>query len=255
MARAVRFSDIVPILSVLVVIIVSPALASEGTITVVTVPERVEVWIDNNYAGLSPIRDKRLAVGSYTIRLVDPAQQAGATEVVVIRPGEHVLLERTLSARFGKLRIDTDPPGAGVAIVAELGKTPLVNDFMTPGIYKVEIRPPRPNYLPATEEITFTDGGQPVTISHKFSKPPLLTKKRGIQLALGAAAAAGWIWAIIEHGTSSSTRVNAIILEENNPDEADRLWQKSNSAATRRTAAIITASLLSTALQVTIFIW
>src|SRR5262249_39377264 len=66
---------------------------AEGIITIITVPERAEVWIDNNYAGLSPVRHKRLAAGTYTLRLVDPSQQISATEVVAVQQGGHLLVE------------------------------------------------------------------------------------------------------------------------------------------------------------------
>ena len=233
----------------------APAQPSgEGMLSIVTVPSRAEVWIDNKYAGLSPVRQKRLNAGTYTLRLVDPSQQASATEIVSVQAGEHLFVEKTLSARFGKLRVDTDPPGAGVAIVAELGKTPLVNDFINPGIYKIEIRHPRSEYKPVIEEVTFADG-QPVAISHKLKKPPLFTKKRGAQLALGTAAAAGFTWAIIEQGKSSSSRQKAELLKDASPKDAEAESKKSRQAGVRRTAAVISAATLSVGLQVTIFIW
>jgi len=209
-----------------------------GTLTVITVPERSEVWIDGSYAGLTPIRDRHLAAGTYTLRLVDPSRQTSASETVVIGNGERLLVERTLGGNHARLRIDTYPQGADVAIIAELGKTPLVNDYLTPGQYRLEIRHPNTKYMTATKDVAFVDG-QPVVISHKLEKPPVFTTKRWIQLGIGTCAAAAWTWAIIEQSTASSS------------------IQKSTAenAATRRTIAIIAASALSVGLQVTIFVW
>jgi len=236
---------------------------AEGAITVVTVPERVEVWIDNGYAGLSPIRQKKLAAGTYSLRLVDPSQQVSAVEAIAVRAGEHLLIERTLSSRYGKLRVDSDPPGADVVIVTELGKTPIANDFMNPGRYRIELRHPLGNYLPVTEEITVSDGQQAAS-SHKLKKPELFTKKRGIQLALGVGAAAGFAWAVVEQGSRASYREKAIFARsaesegvdgDGDVDMADEYSRKSKDAALKRTIALVAAGTLTAALQVTIFIW
>jgi hypothetical protein len=124
---------------------------------------------------------------------------------------------------YGKLRVNTDPPGADVVIVAELGKTPLANDFINPGLYRIEIRHPGGKYLAVAAEVAFADG-QPVTLNHTLTKPPVFTKRRGIQLALGVGAAAGFVWAIVD---------------------TDR---------DRRIAAAAAGGVLQTALIVTIFI-
>jgi len=212
--------------------------SSGGTLTVITVPERAEVWIDGGYAGITPIRDRHLAAGTYTLRLVDPSRQTSASETVVISNGERLLVERTLGGNHAKLRVDTYPQGADVAIIAELGKTPLVNDYLTPGQYRLEIRHPNSKYMAATKDVAFVDG-QPIVISHKLEKPPAFTTKRWVQLGLGTGAAAAWTWAVIEQHTASSSIQKSV----------------SENAGTRRTVAIIAASALSVGLQVTIFVW
>jgi len=212
-----------------------------GTLTVITIPDRAEVWIDGGYAGITPIRDRRLAAGTYTLRLVDPSGQKSASETVVISDGERLLIERSLGGNYARLRVDTYPQGADVGIIAELGKTPLVNDYLTPGQYRLEIRHPNTRYLPAIKDVSFVDG-QPVIISHKFEKPekpPVFTTKRYIQLGLGTCAIAAWTWAVIEQQVTSSSEQKSV----------------SENAALRRTVAIIAAASLSAALQVTIFVW
>ncbi|MDR2577448.1 MAG: PEGA domain-containing protein [Chitinispirillales bacterium] len=226
--------------------------SSGGTLTVITTPERAEVWIDGGYVGLTPIRDKRLATGTYTLRLVDPSRQKSTSETVVIGDGERLIVERSLGGSYARLRIDTDPQGADVAIIADLGRTPLINDYLTPGQYRIEIRHPDTKYLPAIKDVSFADG-QPVTISHTLERPSLFTTKRYVQLALGTGSALAWTWAVVEQSTTSSSLQKSIYATDD--DEADRMLRQSKNAGIRRTIAIIAAASLSVALQVTVFVW
>jgi len=221
---------------------------SGGTLTVITVPERAEVWIDDGYVGLTPIRDKTLAVGKYTLRLVDPSRQKSASETIVINDGERLIIERALGGSYAKLRVDTDPQGADVSISTELGKTPFVNEYLTTGQYKIEIRHPNAKYLPITKDVSFIDG-QPVIISHKLEKPPIFTTKRCIQLALGTGSVLAWTWAIVEqHATSS-------LKQKSKYESGEDVDKQLEEAGVRRTVAIVAGASLTIALQVTIFIW
>jgi|GEM_PF-749661 len=223
-----------------------------GTLTVITVPERAEVWIDGGYAGLTPIRDKVLAPGRYTLRLVDPTRQTSTSETVVIGDGERLIVERSLGGSYARLRVDTDPQGANVGISADLGKTPIVNDYLTPGQYKIEIRHPNTKYLPIFVDTSFVDG-QLLTISHKLGKPPLFTTKRTVQLALGTGAALAWTWAVIEQHVTSSSLQKSIYATDDG--RAEKMSTRAENAGIRRTVAVSAAGVLTVALQVTIFIW
>jgi hypothetical protein len=235
-----------------------PTTGTGGTLTVITVPERAEVWINNGYAGLTPIRDKLLPEGTYTLRLVDPLRQNSASETIVISEGERLIIERTLGGSYGKLRIDTDPQGAEVAIIAELGKTPLVNDYLTPGEYRLEIRHPNTKYMPLLKDVSFADG-QPITISHKLEKPPIFTTKRLVQLGLGTGTALGLTWAIVEQHVTSKSKQESVDIERAGDDvldgDADQLSERSKNAGIRRTIAIIAGASFFIALQITVFIW
>lgn len=225
----------------------------DGTLTVITVPERAEVWINEGYAGLTPVRDKPLAAGKYTLRLVDPSRQKSTSENIVIGDGERLLVERALGGTSARLRVDTDPQGADVSISTELGKTPLVNDYLTTGEYKIEIRHPNAKYLTVAKDVSFVDG-QPVTISHKLEKPPIFNFKRCVQLGLGTCAILAWTGAIIEqHQTSSLKQKSKDVLDD--LDEAKKLKEQSNDAGMWRTIAIVVGASLSVALQFTVFIW
>jgi len=154
---------------------------------------------------------------------------------------------------YARLRVDSDPPGADVVIVAELGKTPLVNEFIVPGMYKIELRH-KSGYLPAVEELTLRADQQAV-VSQRLKKPPLFTKHRQIQLAIGAGAIAGFAYAVYEQGEHNTYRQKYNFAKSEDEEKAAEYSEAIKDAALKRTLALIGAGILSTALQVTIFIW
>jgi hypothetical protein len=155
--------------------------------------------------------------------------------------------------QYVRLRVDSDPPGADVVIVAELGKTPLVNEFVVPGMYKIELRHEN-GYLPATEELTLRADQQAV-VSHRLKKPPLFTKHRQIQLAIGTAAIAGFAYAVYEQGEHNTLRQKYNFAKRENEEKATEYLDTSKDAALKRTLALVGAGIFSAALQVTIFVW
>jgi hypothetical protein len=154
---------------------------------------------------------------------------------------------------YARLRVDSDPPGADVVIVAELGKTPLVNEFIVPGMYKIELRR-ESGYLPAAEELTLRADQQAV-VSLRLKKPPLFTKHRQIQLAMGAGAIAGFACAVYEQGEHRAYHEKYYSANNANAQEKEEYSEASKDACLKRTLALIGAGILSVALQVTIFIW
>ena len=102
-------------------------------LTVKTDPDGIEVWLDDKYIGDSPILDKKLKTGKYTLKLVDPVQHTSTSEDVFIQSGEQTVVEKTLKSRYGTLKVNSDPEGADVYVLTELGKTPVSNDFIIPG--------------------------------------------------------------------------------------------------------------------------
>jgi hypothetical protein len=154
---------------------------------------------------------------------------------------------------YARLRVDSDPPGADVVIVAELGKTPLVNEFIVPGMYKIELRR-ESGYLPAAEELTLR-ADQQATVSLRLKKPPLFTKRRQIQLAMGAGAIIGFSYAVYEQGEHNTIREKYLFSKNEDEEKATEYLEASKDAALKRTLALIGAGILSVALQVTIFIW
>jgi hypothetical protein len=193
-----RFFVIETVFSVVIAGAGLPASA-EGILTVKTDPEGIEVWLGDKFIGQAPIIEKKVRAGRYTLKLVDPIQHSSTSEAVLIQDGEPTVVERTITSKFGSLKVTSDPEGADVYIATELGKTPLSNDFMNPGRYRIEIRPPNAWYETAVTEVAIPKG-ETVSIDQKMQTRQFLTKKNILSLALMAGAAGGFAWGIIEQG-------------------------------------------------------
>ncbi|MBN2037551.1 MAG: PEGA domain-containing protein [Chitinispirillaceae bacterium] len=210
----------------------------EGSLTVRTDPEGIEVWVDDQFIGQSPIIGKKMKTGRYTIKLVDPAQHSSTNEEILIQDNEETVVERTITSKFGSLKVSTEPEGADVSIATELGKSPLANDFMIPGRYRLEIKPSNSRYLPKVTEVTITKG-QMVTVEEQLKKKNFFTKKNIAAFCLFSGSAAGFIWAIAEQG-------NFKAYKERQPASSGKI----NGAALNRTLGIIIGSTCLIGLEI-----
>ena len=187
------------LLTVLAASGICASVFAEGTLTVKTEPLGIEVWLGDKFIGQSPVIDKKIKAGRYTLKLVDPAQHTSTSEELLVQDGQPTVVERTIASKFGSLKITSSPQGADVYIATELGKTPVANDFMNPGRYRIEIRPANSWHQTAVTEVTIPKG-ETVFIDQKLHGKPLLTVKNILSLALMAGAAGGFAWGIIENG-------------------------------------------------------
>jgi hypothetical protein len=210
--------------------------AAEGMLTVKTEPEGIEVWLNDKFLGQSPIIDKKIKAGRYTLKLVDAVQHSSTTEDVQIQDNETTVVERTITSKFGSLRITTDPPDAEVSIATELGKTPISNDFMNPGRYRLEIKSPDSRHLPAVTEVTIAKG-EVVSIDEKLKTKQFLTRKNIASLCLTAGTAGGFVWGLVEQGNYKMYK------ERKNQAKAD-------GAALQRTLGIIVGSACLVGLEI-----
>jgi hypothetical protein len=180
--------------------LLSAAMADgEGTLTVKTDPEGIEVWLNDQFIGQSPIIEKMIKAGRYSLKLVDPAQHTSMNEEVLITENEETVVDRTITTKFGSLRVISQPEGAEVSIATELGKTPLANDFMNPGRYRLELRPTTSRYLPKITEVTITKG-EVVSIEETLKRQTFFTKKNIASLCLTGGAIGGFVWGLAEQG-------------------------------------------------------
>jgi hypothetical protein len=174
---------------------------ADGVLTVKTDPEGIKIWLDDKYIGDSPLMDKKLKPGRYSLKLVDPIQQTSSVEEVFIQSGETTVIEKTVKSNYGSLKITTDPEGAEVSVLTGLGKTPLSNDFMIPGKYRLEIKHPNQTYEKYVSDVVIPRGevvtvNKALTLIKKESHPG----KAIARLALGAGAIGGYVLAVVERG-------------------------------------------------------
>lgn len=170
---------------------------ADGSITVKTDPDGIEVWLDDKYIGDSPILDKKLKAGKYSLKLVDPVQHSSTVEDVFIQAGEQTVVEKTIKSRYGSLKVNSDPEGADVYVLTSLGKTPVTNDFIIPGKYRLEIKHQNKSYDKAVEDIVVPKG-ESVMVNKTLQKKNALDNKALLRLALGAGAIGGLVWTMAE---------------------------------------------------------
>ncbi|MBN1757115.1 MAG: PEGA domain-containing protein [Chitinispirillaceae bacterium] len=172
---------------------------ADGFLTVRTDPDGIEVWLDDNFVGDSPIIDKKLKSGRYSLKLVDPVQHSSTVEEIFIQDNENTVIEKTIKSKFGSLKVTSVPEGAQVSIATELGPSPVSNDFMNPGKYRVEIRHPDKKYHPAVEEVVIPRG-ETVSLSKTLEKEKSWDKKDTWRILLGLGTAGGYALGIVEYG-------------------------------------------------------
>ncbi len=241
----------IPLLLVFCIALSSLHGAEEGTLSVTTEPTGVEVWLGDKYIGDTPIQNKKLRTGRYTLKLIDPIQQVSVSEEILIQSGELTMVEKILKAKFGTLKVDSDPEGAEVFIATLLGKTPLENNFMNPGKYRIEVKHPKKKYQPVSEEITIPQS-KTVELTNTLVKESAFDTKAAVRLALGAGAIGGFVWAIIAQGNHKMYETQ---IAERTPfnGDTDGLSGKSKTAATHRTLGVIVGALCVVGFEIVAF--
>ncbi len=175
----------------------------EGKVTVTTDPEGVEVWLGDNYIGNSPVIEKKVPTGKYIIKLVDPVQRTSQIEQILVTPNNTVTIEKKMKPRFGTLKVNSVPEDADVYITMPLGKTPLLNEFINPGKYEIEIQHPNKRYHSLVKSVVVSEGSANL-VSDTLVKDKLLNNKALLRLALGAGALGSFIWGAVENGKQHS---------------------------------------------------
>ena len=193
-----------------------PVIA-DGFLTVRTDPDGIEVWLDDNFVGDSPVIDKKLKSGRYSLKLVDPVQHSSTVEEIFIQDNENTVIEKTIKSKFGSLKVTSVPEGAEVSIATELGPTPVSNDFMNPGKYRLEVRHPDKKYHPVVEEVVIPRG-ETVSLSKTLEKEKSWDKKDTWRIILGLGTAGGYVLGIVEYGQFKKLQQQAHLEPQRYPD-------------------------------------
>jgi hypothetical protein len=116
-----------------------PDKAKTGTAEIQSVPDGAQVWMNGRQIGVTPMRAE-FAVGSHQVEL----RHRGTVRSLLldILPGATVVQRiewAAPQAAIGRLRIESDPAGAAVAIDGKTrGVTPLTVDDLTAGRHTVD---------------------------------------------------------------------------------------------------------------------
>lgn len=183
----------------LLILLFSAGAFADGFLTVRTDPDGIEVWLDDNFVGDSPIIDKKLKSGRYSLKLVDPVQHSSTVEEIFVQDNENTVIEKTIKSKFGSLKVTSVPEGAQVSIATELGPTPVSNDFMNPGKYRLEIRHPDKKFKPVVEEILIPRG-ETVSLSKTLEQEKNWDNKDTWRILLGLGTAGGYVLGIVQYG-------------------------------------------------------
>jgi len=233
--------------------IFSAYAVEEGSLSVITDPEGIEVWLGEKYLGDSPIENRKLRTGRYTLKLIDPIQQVSATEEVFIQENKTTIIEKSLKRKFGTLKVKSDPEGADVIISTSLGKTPLTNDFMNPGKYTIEIRHNKKYFEPIFEDITIPQG-KTVELTNTLVKKSPFDTKALFRILLGAGAIGGFAWGIYEQGNHKEEKIKAYYFEkEPNYDKMDEAKVQSDKAEIKRNVGIVIGVVCVIAFEIVAF--
>ena len=110
-----------------------------GTLNVTSAPLGAEVWIEGEQVGVTPWNDAQRRSGAYALRVVRPLYLV-FEQSVTVRDGETTAVVAALSANFGRLRVETDPPGASIRLdgAATPHKTPYVFEQVQVGAHTLE---------------------------------------------------------------------------------------------------------------------
>lgn len=213
----------------------------EGKLTVTTDPDGVEVWLGDNYIGNSPVVEKKVPVGRYIVKLVDPVQRISQDEQVMITANSTVVIEKKLKPKFGTLKVNSVPENADVFMTMPLGRTPLVNEFINPGKYIIEVKHPDPNYHTVQNNIVVTEG-LPTEITDTLVKDQVerFTKKDMLRLVLGAGAIAGFVWGVVESGNRQTCR-------------SQERWSDAGKSGTKMVLGIAAGSLCVIGFEIVAF--
>ncbi|HOE82517.1 MAG TPA: SUMF1/EgtB/PvdO family nonheme iron enzyme [Myxococcota bacterium] len=111
-----------------------------GTAKITSSPSGAEVWLNDEFIGITPHVIPEKPSGTYKLRLELPDYVSNEA-TLVIKEGKETIHHRELASNWGKISVSSSPTGATVylddVLVPNL-TTPCVLDRVTPGVHVVK---------------------------------------------------------------------------------------------------------------------
>jgi len=96
----------------------------EGWIDIVTEPSGVEIHIEGQYIGRTPMRNFKYGAGKIKMKFIDHYYGINETRIIHIEPGQNSIKNIKLPIDYGYLAINTTPPTKMTIYGREIGWTP-----------------------------------------------------------------------------------------------------------------------------------
>jgi len=114
-------------------------IAKPGAMNIYSEPDGAEIFVDNNYMGVTPLSLKKVAEGEHEIRLVKDKYKEW-TQRVIVRSFQPTDVKATLEVSPGILTINSIPSGAAINFKGKfVATTPHTLSNITPGEIVVNV--------------------------------------------------------------------------------------------------------------------
>jgi TolB-like protein len=117
-------------------------IAKPGSMNIYSEPEGAQIFVDNNFMGMTPMSLKKVAEGEHEIRLVKENFREW-TRRVTVRSFQPTDVKATLEVSPGILTVNSSPPGAFIHFKGKhIAQTPHTLSNLTPGEVVVYVETP-----------------------------------------------------------------------------------------------------------------
>ncbi|MGB0591223.1 MAG: PEGA domain-containing protein [Myxococcota bacterium] len=154
-----QWLDITDGLEVPLDIVLTPKMASKGSVLVTSSPSGATIQIDGAPRGVTPTTISGLSPGAFQLVLTLDGHTPHTANLIV-KDGEQAVIEATLkkaASRLGNIKVLADVEGALIALDGErVGAAPVARQGLEPGLHLVEAT--APGHTGARREVTIRAG-------------------------------------------------------------------------------------------------
>ncbi len=133
-------------------------IAKPGSMNIYSAPDGAEIFVDNNFIGITPMSLKKVAEGEHEIRLVKKNFKEW-TQRVVVRSFQPTDVKATLEVSPGILTVNSFPSGASIYFKGKfVAKTPHTMSNISPGEIVLQVE--KEGFEPWTTSVLIAPSSQ-----------------------------------------------------------------------------------------------